>query len=396
MKNSVSPKPNIVILEGARTPIGRCHGGLKDIYPASLAAVTFLALLERTQVVPSAVDNVILGNAVGAGLGQNPARKASVLAGLPFEVPAVTVNHVCAGGLTAVILGAQAIVSGDAEVVIAGGTESASLCPEIVFKAGERRGDEKRMVESLQYDGLFCQLTECHMGELCEYLVKRFQITRVEQDRYAFESHHKAAAALASGKWQNELVAVKMRTKAIFAKDERIRKNISMEKLEELPTAFAKGGSITAGNSSAPSDGAAAVLLASEEWAVRNGKRPKARLKGYVSVGVDPVEVFTAGVQAIQDLMRKAGLTLKDIDAFEIDEAFAAQAILTQNELQIPEEKLNVWGGDIALGHPLGAAGARILVTLLSVLADRGGRFGIASICLGGGGAVAVLIERLG
>ncbi len=386
---------DVFIIDGLRTAIGSPNKSFKDFSAAALAAILIREFLERNNIAEEWVDEVILGNAVCAGTGQNLARQSAILGGLPASIPAYTLNHVCGGGLSALIQSARAIRSLDADLCLAGGTESASLAPEIVFKKGEESGDETMMVDSLVYDGLYCQLTEKHMGELCEYVVKKFGVTRDAQDQFALESHRKVCRAIGAGKLKEEIVPVQLNTGQMYAVDERPRKNIDLEKLSELPAVFGKQGTVTAGNSSHPSDGAAVVGVASADYVKNTKLAPKARILGYASIAVEPRKTFMAATPAIETCLKDAGLTLKDIDLFEVAEAFAAPVIITRNELKIPEEKLNIWGGDLALGHPLGAAGARIFVTLLNALKDQKKKRGLACIYLGGGGAVAVALERI-
>jgi len=308
-------------------------------------------------------------------------------------VPACTVNQVCGSGLQSVIVAAHSILCGARNLVVAGGTESASQSPCLYFDDSDDSSAGNKKVESLLHDGLWCKLTDRHMGHLAEYIVKEFKISRRKQDEYAFESHRKACLAQEEGKFLEEIAAVCISKTQYFQTDERPRKNINMEKLAALSPAFEKQGTVTAGNSSVPCDGAAAVVLAASALVKKWKLTARARILGYSSIAVSPREVFTAGVVAIRTCLSQCRLSLKDIDLFEISEAFSAQAILTQDKLQIPGEKINIWGGDIALGHPLGAAGSRGLVTLLHALRDRKKKKGIVCVCLGGGGAIALAVE---
>ena len=390
MENSLK---NIFIVDGARTAIGSTFKTLKNLSPAQLAAFTIKELLKRSKTEGVAVSEVILGNTVSTGTGQNLARHAAFLAGLPASIPAFTVNLVCGSGLQSLISGAQAICAGDAELVLAGGTESSSQSPYFIKKDAKEKTEEN-FTDSLIYDGLTCQLTGKRMGDLAEMIAEKFHISREAQDRFSFESHQRAMAAQAKGKFQNEIVSVKINGD-IFNTDQRPRKNINLEKLAALPPAFQESGTITAGNSSIPSDGAAVLLLASEAALKTYNLKPKARLLGYASVAIEPEMVFTASIPAVKACLKKCKLSLKDIDLFEISEAFAVQAIITQKELKIPQDRMNIFGGDVALGHPLGAAGARILVTLLHALRGEKKKKGLATVCLGGGGAVALIVENI-
>jgi len=385
---------DIFIVDGARTAIGSTFKALKNFSPAELAALTMKGLLKRNNVKGEAVSEVILGNTVSTGTGQNLARHASFLSGLPASTPAFTVNLVCGSGLQSLILGLQAIAAGDADVVLAGGSESSSQSPYFVKKDSKEKKEEN-FKDSLVYDGLTCQITGKHMGELAEYVAGKFKVSRKDQDKYTFESHKKACAAQEKGNFSGEIIPVDVAPGQIFKEDQRPRKNIDLEKLANLPPAFEENGTVTAGNSSIPSDGAAALLLASGDAVKKYKLTPRARILGYASIAIEPEMVFTASIPAVGACLSRTGLAPKDVDLFEISEAFAVQAIITQKELRIPLEKMNIFGGDVALGHPLGAAGARILVTLLHAMKGQKKQRGLATVCLGGGGAVAVLIEAI-
>ena len=384
---------NIFIIDGARTAVGRTFKGLKEFTAPHLAAAVIKEILPRHRFKADLIDEVILGHTVSAGTGQNVARQAGILAGLPAGVPGLTINNVCGSGLQSVILAARAIACNDAKIVIAGGAESSSHYPLIVRRDAKEPKTEEDFIDSLIHDGLTCLLANRHMGELAELTAEQFKISRKEQDQYSLESHAKALKAQENEKFSKEIVPVKTIDNKIIAKDERPRKNIDLEKLANLGPAFKKNGTVTAGNSSIPSDGAAILLLADKKVAEQYQLRPKARILGYASVAVEPKMVFTACAVSVRECLKKSGLSLKDIDLFEIGEAFAVQAILTQREQKIPAEKMNIFGGDVALGHPLGAAGARILVTLLHALHDQKKKRGLTSVCLGGGGAVALAVE---
>lgn len=386
---------SIYILDALRTPVGSTFKSLKDFSAAQLGAAVIKELVRRAEIKGESVNEVILGNTVSAGTGQNLARQAAVLAGLPVSTPAFSVNNVCGSGLQSVILAAQAIRCQEAELVVAGGTESASQSPGIIRKEDEEKNKEEQPLDSVIHDGLRCQITNKHMGELAEFIAEKFKISREEQDQHALESHLKACHAQEQGKFLNEITRITIKDGQYLAQDERPRKNINLERLASLPAAFKKDGTVTAGNSSIPSDGAAAVLLASEAMVKKYKSSPKARILGYASVATDPEMVFTASILSIQECLKKCRLSLKEVDLFEISEAFAVQAIVTQRELKIPSEQMNILGSDVAIGHPLGAAGARILVTLLHALHEQKKKIGLATVCLGGGGAVAVAIEAL-
>lgn len=380
----------IFVIDGVRTPIGSPYRGLKNFSAVQLAAIVIKEIASRNKLGNDLIDEGVIGNTVSSGLGQNLSRQAFFLAGFPDVVPTFSINNVCGSGMQSIILGIQSILSENASLIIGGGTESATHCPKISFE------DKKKRVDSLVYDGLWCHLTNKHMGELCEDLAEKFLISREEQDKYAFNSYVKACNAQTQGKFQKEIVPIKKKQgDRFFREDEHLRKNIKLEKLLTLSPAFRKKGTITAGNSSAPCDGASMIALASRKAIQRNKLFPRARVLGYASVAVPPKEVFTAGVVSIKECLRKSGLSLKEIDLFEISEAFAAQAIFTQKQLNIPYDKMNIFGGDIALGHPLGAVGTRILVTLIYALIDQKKKKGLACVCLGGGGAVAMIVERV-
>lgn len=385
---------DIFIVDAARTAVGSTFKALKEFSPSQLAAITVQGLLKHSKVDKGIVDQVIFGNTVSAGTGQNLSRHAAFLAGLPVSVPAFTLNNVCGSGLQSIIVGAQTIGCNEADIIIAGGTESSSQSPYLVKKSDKEK-KENNLTDSLIFDGLTCQLTTKRMGDLAETVAGKFNISRNKQDQYAFASHQKACRAQDQGKFKQEIIPVDLGSGGILSVDQRPRRSLDLEKLTNLPPVFKENGTVTAGNSSIPSDGSAAVLLASKAAVKKHKLTPKARILGYSSLAVEPEMVFTASIPAVKECLKKCGLALKDIDLLEISEAFAVQALLTQQELKIPGEKMNIFGGDVALGHPLGAAGTRILVTLMHALTDCKKTKGIASVCLGGGGAVAVAIEIL-
>jgi acetyl-CoA C-acetyltransferase len=394
---------DVLLLSAVRTPIGKFLGELAEVPAPRLGAAALAEALKRATVKLDQVDEVIMGNVIQAGLGQNPARQAALFAGLPDSIAAYTVNKVCGSGLKAVMLGAQAIKAGDAEVVAAGGMESMSRAPHLVegLRNGLKYGDGK-LVDSLIRDGLWCSFENCAMGDSAEYIATKCSITRGDQDRFAVQSHKRAAAAWESGAFVGEVVPVDVNLASggrkppgkIVSRDEGIRPDSTVEGLAKLRPAF-KGETVTAGNASQLSDGAAAVILASDRAASRIGGKPLARIVSYATSGVAPKDIFIAPVSAVRMALEKARLTVSDIGLFELNEAFAAQMLACDKELGLDESKVNVHGGGIALGHPIGASGARVLVTLAHALAYYGRRYGLASLCLGGGNAVAMVIERV-
>jgi acetyl-CoA C-acetyltransferase len=387
------------ILSAARTPIGKFLGGLSEVPAPQLGAVVVAEAIKRARVPAGNVDEVILGNVLQAGLGQNPARQAALRAGLPDTIAALTVNKVCGSGLKAVTLAAQTIRAGDADVLVAGGIENMSRAPHLLFgtRSGWKYGDQK-VVDAMIHDGLWCAFEGCHMGEAAEHIATRCGVSRADQDRFAAQSHQRAAAAWEQGAFTAEVVPVtagsgaKART---VNRDEGIRPDTTAEGLAKLKASFRESGTVTAGNASQISDGAAAVVVASARAAERLGTKPMARIVASATSGVAPKEIFIAPVSAVRKVLERAGLALKDIDLFELNEAFAAQMLACGKELGLDESKVNVHGGAVALGHPIGASGARVLVTLLYALEQRGLKRGLASLCLGGGNAVAMVVERV-
>jgi acetyl-CoA C-acetyltransferase len=386
------------ILSAARTPIGKYLGAFADVSAPQLGAAAAREALSRSGLPAERVDEVILGNVLQAGVGQNPARQAALKAGLPDTIAAFTVNKVCGSGLKAVMLAAQAIRAGDAEVVLAGGMESMSQAPYLLFGArtGWKFGDQK-VVDAMVHDGLWCAFEDWHMGEAAEHIAARCAVSRADQDRFAAQSQQRAAAAWERGVFNAEIVPVTVgsgsKAKTV-SRDEGFRPDTTVESLAKLKASFREGGCVTAGNSSMLSDGAAALVVASARAAERLGKKPLARIVAYSTSGVAPKDIFIAPVYAVRQVLDKAGLAAKDIDLFELNEAFAAQMLACNKELKLDESRVNVNGGAIALGHPIGASGARVLVTLLYALEQRGLRRGLASLCLGGGNAVAMVVER--
>ena len=387
----------LYIVDGARTPIGSQIKGLKHYSAAELAAIVIKELIRRNKINKYLVKQVILGNAVSAGLGQNFARQAALGADLPESALAYSVNSVCGSGLQSMILGTQSILVEDADLVLVGASESASHCPFLVDRESAENFNfkEKKLVDSLLLDGLYCQIAKKSMGELVEELVKKYDITREEQDRFSLESHRKAILAQNQNRFIDEIVPVKISAQKYLTKDERPRANVKIESFKDLPPAFKNGGTVTAGNASSPSDGAVVFLLASKEFIKINKVKPKARILGYVSLNVKPETTFEAISEAMHQCLLKCRLSVKHIDLFEVSEAFAAQVLLAKNKMGIPEDKLNVYGGDIALGHPLGAAGSRALVTLMHALSQRRLKRGLVCVSYGGGGTMAVIIETV-
>jgi len=387
------------LLSGVRTPIGKYLGGLAEVPATQLGALVIAEAMRRAGVPPERVEEVILGNVIQAGMGQNPARQSALKAGLPDTIAAFTVNKVCGSGLKAVMLAAQAIRAGDAELIVAGGIESMSRAPYLLFDArsGWKYGDQK-VVDAMIHDGLWCAFENWHMGEAAEHIAQKCNISRAEQDRFAAQSHQRASAAWEKGAFNAETIAVTVgsgpKAKTVN-RDEGMRPDSTAQILAKLKPSFREDGTVTAGNASMLSDGAAALLVASARAAERLGTKPLARIVAYATSGVAPKDIFIAPVSAVRMVLDKAKLNLKDIDLFEMNEAFAAQMLACSKELKLDEERVNVNGGAIALGHPIGASGARVLVTLLYALEQRGLKRGLASLCLGGGNAVAMIVERM-
>jgi acetyl-CoA C-acetyltransferase len=388
--------PDAFILSACRTPIGKFRGSLSSLTATELGSIVVRESVARAGVKPTDVDEVILGNVLSAGVGQAPARQAALRAGLPPTVAALTVNKVCGSGLKAVMLAAQSVRSGDAELVVVGGMESMSRAAWVLARDAPALGD-RTLVDSLLHDGLTCPFTNQSMGQIADKLAEQAGISREDQDRYALESHRRAVAAAESGVLADEIVYVPVArgsSETSIVCDEGPRGDTTLERLASLKPSFRAGGTVTAGNSSMISDGAAAVVVGSNAAAARHGKRPLARIVASATSGGEPQDVFTAPVEAIRRVVAKAHRSLQEIDLFEINEAFAVQMWACMGELDLPSDRVNVHGGAIALGHPIGASGARVLVTLLSALERRGGQFGVAALCLGGGNAVAMLVER--
>ncbi len=389
----------VVIVSAVRTAIGSFQGSLKDVPATKLGALVIKEAIVRAGIEPNQVSEVIMGNVLQAGLGQNPARQASIFAGLPETIPSMTINKVCGSGLKAVHLATQAILAGDSDIVVAGGMENMSQAPYLLKNAREgfRMGDQK-VVDSMISDGLWCAFNDYHMGMTAENLCDRYGISREEQDEFSARSQQRAAKAIDAGKFKEEIVPVEIPQRKgdpiIFDTDEYPKKGSSAEKLGGLRPAFKKEGSVTAGNASGINDGAAAVVVMSKEKADELGLTPLATIVANASAGVDPSVMGIGPVQAVKNVFEKTGLTMSDIDLVEANEAFAAQSIAVDRELAFNHDKLNVNGGAIALGHPIGASGARIFVSLLHEMAKQDAKTGLATLCIGGGQGVATIVKR--
>ena len=390
------------LLSAVRTPVGKFLGELSELPAPKLGAIAIAEALKRAAVLPAQVDEVILGNVVQAGVGQAPARQAALFAGLPETIAAYAVNKVCGSGLKAVMLAAQAIKAGDANMIVAGGMESMSNAPHLLMgsRKGYKYGDQT-VVDSLIRDGLWCPFENCAMGESADYIAAKCGVSRADQDRFAAQSHQRAVAAWERGDFAAEIVPVTVlasggrKPPVSVTRDEGIRPDSTPEGLAKLRPAFKQDGTVTAGNASQLSDGAAACVVASGFAVERLGLKPLARIVSYATSGVAPKDIFIAPVTAIQMVLEKAELSLADIDLIELNEAFAAQMLACGKGLGWDESRVNVNGGGIALGHPIGASGARVLATLVHALQKRNLRYGLASLCLGGGNAVAMVVERV-
>ncbi len=389
---------DVVIVAAGRTPVGKFGGTLAKIPAAELGAHVIRQLLAKTGIDPASVSEVIMGQVLTAGAGQNPARQAVIKGGLPDMVPAQTINMVCGSGLKATHLAAQAIKCGDAQIVIAGGQENMSASPHVLngSRDGFRMGDAK-LVDTMIVDGLWDVYNQYHMGVTAENVARKYDVSRAEQDEFALQSQLKAEAAQKAGKFKDEIIPVEIPSKkgpTIFDTDEYPKHGSTLEALSGLRPAFNKEGSVTAGNASGLNDGAAAVIMMSASKAKELGLTPLARIKAYASAGLDPSIMGMGPVSATQLCLKKAGWTHEDIDLMEINEAFAAQAIAVNKEMGWDTSKINVNGGAIALGHPIGASGCRVLVTLLHEMVRRDAKRGLASLCIGGGMGVALAVER--
>jgi len=390
---------NVVITAAVRTAIGNFGGALSHIPAHQLGAHVIKALLDRSGLQPEQIDEVILGQVLTAGSGQNPARQSALGAGLPDSCPAMTINKVCGSGLKAVHLAAQAIKSGDADIVIAGGQENMSMAPHVLPKSrdGQRLGDWK-LVDSMIVDGLWDAFNNYHMGTTAENIARKYELAREDQDAFAAASQNKAEAAQKAGKFNDEIAPLEIPQRkgdpVVFDQDEFPRHGTTAEKLAKLRPAFDKQGTVTAGNASGINDGAAALLVMSEDMASKLGLEPLATISAYSSAGVDPAIMGTGPIPASQKCLKKAGWAIGDLDLIESNEAFAAQSLSVNHDLDWDTDKVNVNGGAIAMGHPIGASGARILVSLLHEMKRRESRKGLATLCIGGGQGVAIAVER--
>ncbi len=390
---------NVVIVAAARTPVGSFGGSLASLPATALGTAVVKALLERSGVAPDQVDEVILGQVLTGGVGQNPARQTTLHAGLPHKVPAMTINKVCGSGLKAVHLAMQAVACGDAEVVIAGGQESMSQSAHVVpgSRDGKRMGDWK-MIDTMIVDGLWDAFNQCHMGVTAENIAKKYDFSRDLQDAFAADSQQKTEAAQQAGRFDDEIVPIEIPQRKgdplVFAKDEFPRAGTTAAGLGKLRPAFDKEGTVTAGNASGINDGAAAVLVMSESKAKELGLKPMARVVAFASAGVDPAIMGTGPIPASTKCLEKAGWSVADLDLIEANEAFAAQAMSVNKDMGWDHDKVNVNGGAISIGHPIGASGARVLVTLLHEMQKRDAKKGLATLCIGGGQGVALAVER--
>jgi acetyl-CoA C-acetyltransferase len=389
---------DIFIVGASRTAIGKFGGTIGKTPASELGAIVIKDVLRRAGVSPDQVSEVIMGQVLTAGIGQNGARQAAMKAGIPYMVPAMTINKVCGSGLQAAMLGAQAIANGDSDVVVAGGQESMSLSPHAMMgsRDGYRMGDAK-LVDTMIVDGLWDVFNQYHMGVTAENVAKEYAVTREEQDEFAVKSQNKAEAAQKAGKFADEIVTVEIASRkgpVMFKDDEYVRHGATLEAMKALKPAFDKNGSVTAGNASGLNDGAAAVVLCNSRKLKELGLKPIARIKAFASAGVDPKYMGMGPVPASKRCLSRAGWEPKDLDLMEINEAFAAQAIAVNRQMGWDTSKVNVNGGAIALGHPIGASGCRVLVTLLHEMQKRGAKKGLASLCIGGGMGVALAVER--
>jgi acetyl-CoA C-acetyltransferase len=389
-----------VIVSAVRTPTGKFLGGLKDFSAPALGALVVREAVRRAGIDPNTVDECILGNVVSAGIGQAPARQAAIHGGLSNGVGALTINKVCGSGLKAVMLASQGIATGDIDIAVAGGMESMSNCPYLLTKAREglRMGDGT-LIDSMIHDGLWDSFNNVHMGLTGELVSEKYRVTRAEQDAYSVESHRRAAHATREGWFTQEILPVSIPQKkgdpVVVNRDESIREDTSIESLARLKPAFKKDGTVTAGNAPGVNDGAAATIVMAADVAQKLNVKPIARIVGQATAGLEPMLVMMTPVEAVKKLLKKTGWKISDVDLFELNEAFAVQAVAVTRELGLDPAKVNVQGGAVALGHPIGASGARVLTTLLYALGRLGKTRGIATLCLGGGNGVALAVERL-
>ena len=388
---------DVVITSALRTPIGTYKGSLKSISADKLGALAIKEVVYSSKLKVDEVDEVIMGHVLTSGLGQNPARQASIHAGIPVSKPAHIVNQVCGSGLRSIISGFQSIKLGDNKIVVSGGQENMSRAPHAIFYREDKKLLENKLVDTMINDGLLDSFNQYHMGVTAENVAEKYQITRNDQDNFSLNSQEKTQKAINENKFQNELIKLQISSenkKIIFEKDEHPRSNLSLEDLGKLKTIFKENGTVTPGNSSGINDGAAATVLMTREQAELKSIEPLAKIVSWASCGVEPSLMGLGPIPAVKEALKKANWSLKDIDLFEINEAFAAQSIAVIKELKIPKEIVNVNGGAIALGHPIGASGARILVTLIHEMIKQNKSKGCATLCIGGGMGIAICVER--
>ena len=386
-----------VIVGAARTPTGRFLGNLASFTAPQLGAIAIKEAVRRSGIPVDAIDEVIMGNVVSAGIGQAPARQAAIFAELPDDIPAFTVNKVCGSGLKAVMLAAQSIRAGDEQAFVAGGMESMSNAPYLLKQArtGYRMGNGA-IIDAVVNDGIWCAFEDIHMGNEAEIIAEKFCVTRDEQDQFALQSHQRAAAATAAGRFKEEIVPIEVKQKKgvlVVNTDEPIRADTTLEALRKLKPAFKEGGTVTPGNAPGLSDGASATVVVEQDFARAHGLQVMARITGYASAAITPRYVFAAPTRAVNRLLERTSLKIGDFDLIEVNEAFAAQTLANGKELDWDWSRVNVNGGAVALGHPIGSSGSRVLITLSHELRRRGGGRGLATLCLGGGGAVAMSVE---
>jgi len=388
-----------VIVSAVRTAVGTMGGGLSTVAAPNLGAVTIKEAIARSGIQDNVFpDEVLMGNVIQAGIGQNPARQASIQSGLPVSVPATTINKVCGSGIKTIVMAAQAIKAGDADYMIAGGMESMSLGPYILQNGryGYRLGNSE-LIDSTVHDGLWCAMEDCHMGITAENVSAEYGVSREDQDEFANESQRRAGAAIEAGRFKDEIVGVEVPQRRgdpnVVDTDEHPRPTTTMETLGKLRPAFQPDGSVTAGNASGINDGSAATVVVSEEFAKEHGLKPLAYIRGYASAGVEPRIMGIGPVTAMQKAASNSGMSISDMDIIELNEAFAAQSVAVVRELELDQDIVNVNGGAIAIGHPIGASGTRIFVTLLHAMQKRDSQFGMASLCIGGGQGIAIIVE---
>ena len=388
---------DVVITAALRTPIGAYMGSLKSLSAEKLGALTIREAIFKSELKPDDVDEVIMGHVLTSGLGQNPARQASIYAGVPISKPAHIVNQVCGSGLRSIVSGYQSIKLDENKIIIAGGQENMSRAPHAIFYREDKRLDENKLIDTMINDGLLDSFNNYHMGVTAENIAEKYQISRDEQDMFALNSQEKTQKAISENKFKNELIKLQLNIedkKFTFEKDEHPRNNLKIEDLKKLKTVFKENGTVTAGNSSGINDGAAATVLMSREEAELRGVEPLAKITSWATCGVDPALMGLGPIQAVNMALERAGWNIKDVDLFEINEAFAAQSIAVIRDLKIPKKIVNVNGGAIALGHPIGASGTRILVTLIHEMIRENKSKGCATLCIGGGMGIAMCVER--